>query len=678
VNFEEVQTAARGGSFDEGDEVLVGEEGPELVQLGGPATVTPLANSGEAPVFGQPRRVNQEAAIGGAAAASILGLPTNKKEGQAFVKKAGATGKRWAQGIRNVAANPMGAARNLGAGAGTAVNVGEAAARAVPELAEQAAQGYRSTRPGAPQQTPGSARVGYDPTRFPGGQPLPGGASGGAGGPPPRGPLGSTFDPGGAESPRGGGRFDAAKAAMAEQARVSGAPYQKAGEVGVKLAKGGLGLAGGIARRAPLIANIYEVADTASRMASPGITSAERKTEGVRGVIRGIGQSAFGVLGGIGGAGLGTLALPGPGTIAGGAAGIAGGTYAGGELADKLSNFLLGPQKGQSLLDRVGGQNAAPPGAPPPAQTGGDDVVQSGSIGVKESDAEMAGLDRQNSLRAGRVQAAREAAVQNASPEAGGTGIPIGGLRYGRANAGATSARQERRWGMMDEALDVARERNRITAASERAKLLQAQNAADLDKRKVETAEEEAGAKRVEDLIKSGGVELTGKKKESSFGFGGEDDKGFEGRGNVTTADFRGDVHFSVGNRKDGKKIGQMTPGEVQQLFLAKRVKDKFIAGRGDTVQFIRDFFGTKQFNSRDLYSYLPRTGPKGELMGAEIAQIPGGGSFLLRAKNGSSMTATRGMGGEWNLTGPNGAIDSDIAALFSKHLDAAEKRGGR
>jgi hypothetical protein len=121
--------------------------------------------------------------------------------------------------------------------------------------------------------------------------------------------------------------------------------------------------------------------------------------------------------------------------------------------------------------------------------------------------------------------------------------------------------------------------------------------------------------------------------------------------------------------------MGQLSNAEMEQLMMAKRIKNKFEQGRGDTVQQLRDFFGTKRFDSKDLYSYLPATGKNGELLGADISALPGGGSFLLRAKNGNTMTATRGMGGEWNLISPNGPVDADVAAIFGKHIEAAEER---
>lgn len=163
--------------------------------------------------------------------------------------------------------------------------------------------------------------------------------------------------------------------------------------------------------------------------------------------------------------------------------------------------------------------------------------------------------------------------------------------------------------------------------------------------------------------------------KTGTLGVGGEKDADYQNRVKKETADVMGRLEHSVANRKDGRTVEGLPPAEREQLLLADRVRRKFDAGRADVVQNMRDFFGTKQFDSKDLYSYLPATDKAGKPVGAETSLLPGGGGIVMRAQNGNTMTATRGLGGDWNLITPNGPVDADVAALWKPHLEALEKK---
>lgn len=321
--------------------------------------------------------------------------------------------------------------------------------------------------------------------------------------------------------------------------------------------------------------------------------------------------------------------------------------------------------------------------------------IMSGSVPdtSEPSEAER----RAAALEVAKIQTQIDANRAIASPEAGGTGVSVGGLRGSAVSPGGSfNGRQNQFQGAFDsmaylgaygahsrmaknqEDADVNRanlglrsEANQI--ARDRLGLDAVKTRAELAKQARET--EEAGAKRFNETIDQMGVELAGERKKGGWLGRDETDQDFDRRIKQTQAKLRGDINYSVGNRKDGKKVGDLSQQEQQQLFLAHKVKQKVEKGRNDVTQVLRDFFGTKRADSRDLYSYMPKTGPKGELLGAEVAALPGGGSYVLRSKNGNTMTATRGMGGEWNLTGPNGPIDADVAALFIPHIEAAAKQ---
>lgn len=185
---------------------------------------------------------------------------------------------------------------------------------------------------------------------------------------------------------------------------------------------------------------------------------------------------------------------------------------------------------------------------------------------------------------------------------------------------------------------------------------------------------EEAGRKQMDSQIEGAAREIEPARSTGNVvGYGAEKESDYTERVKKRTDALRNDIQFSVGNR--GKRYGDLSEPERQQLFLAAKIKRNVESGRDDIAQMGRDFFGIKRFDSRDLYSYMPKTGKNGELLGAETTIIPFQGGYTLRSQNGSTMTAKRGVGGEWNLTGPNGAIDADTAALFQPHIDALEKR---
>jgi len=125
-----------------------------------------------------------------------------------------------------------------------------------------------------------------------------------------------------------------------------------------------------------------------------------------------------------------------------------------------------------------------------------------------------------------------------------------------------------------------------------------------------------------------------------------------------------------VANRRDGMKVEDLDPKHVEQLLLARKVRDKVNEGRGNFGQSVRDFFGNKRADSSDLYSYLPAK--------VERATLPGGGGYVVHSRNGNTMTVKQAQGGGFNFTGPNDPVDADIAALIRpaiERFEAEQKR---
>jgi hypothetical protein len=501
-------------------------------------------------------------------------------------------------------------------------------------------------------------------------------------------------------------RMEAAAAAAKEQLGGYKASAARVGDMTAAAAKGAGSFGLSLAKKIPGAAQVYNAADAGSRVLTPGLSAEERKQEGIRGLVNSLGTTAGTVIGGVGGAALGGFALPGAGAVPGGIAGAAGGAMVGGQAADWISDKLMGPSKGKGLFDRLAdAQNVPAPTKNMAADTRPDQGSMDDNIpGTWHRKGDMAErIPTEAERRAATAEVLKlETQIQanraNASPEAGGTGVSIAGLRgapAAPANAtealsmlqgyGAASRMQKNQVeaGQRQSELGLRGEANRIAAAKAAYDMAKDQRDFDYkkstDDRTFKTEQEEKTAKSHDTKIESFVTELTGERETGIMGVvGGEDDKAYEARRKRTGDAFRTEVNATLANRKDQRKIGELSNAEVEQLMMAKRIKNKFESGRGDAVQSLRDFFGNKRFDSRDLYSYLPAVGKDGSLQGAQIASIPGGGGYVLKSRNGNTMTATRGLGGEWNLTGPNGPVDADVAAIFAKHLDAAEKRASK
>lgn len=150
-----------------------------------------------------------------------------------------------------------------------------------------------------------------------------------------------------------------------------------------------------------------------------------------------------------------------------------------------------------------------------------------------------------------------------------------------------------------------------------------------------------------------------------TMGLGGEKPADFKARIDQEKADFKRRADYSVANRRDGKKLEDLNPQEFQQLTLLDSLRRKTEAGRGEVTQQLRDFFGNKQFNSNDLYSYAPKN--------LEASLLPGAGAYHVKLANGNTVNVTRAAGGDWVVGGTNTVVDSDIMGLIQH---AAAQKG--
>jgi hypothetical protein len=319
-------------------------------------------------------------------------------------------------------------------------------------------------------------------------------------------------------------------------------------------------------------------------------------------------------------------------------------TNQGMQTPDQLIDGTAVPASGQGAFRRTGGQGVS---------VGTDGALFGGKLQPLSKDASpeeaKLWLDKsvalQNSEVQGRDALRKDLAQINArNPfDTGGSG-PANAIA-GLAAYGAMSRMQKN-----EADLGVRQDAN-ATAKAKIASDIAIKNREDL--RKTQEVNRGTMDKELEDYgrVKAGPKEMS------------ELPATYEGRVKAELSKVRQDINYSLGNRKDGRKLEDLEPAERQQLLLAKSIKDKVADSRGGIGQKFRDYFGNKQFDSKDLYSYMPKA----------VEPTLDGGYKVLMA-NGNTMTVSAARGGGFNLTGPNDPVDADIQQLISPLVDKYEK----
>lgn len=644
LELEEVQTAARGGSFDEGDEVLVGEEGPELVQLGGPAEVTPLdevaGGAGLAAAAGATRRRGKPPALTETKKSLREGVKIGK-EGLNWatqqVKHGWGATRDWARGA---AADPRAAAREAGRGTAQGVTAAEAAAKAVPDIARAGAEGYREVRPKphiaaadyaeaqrataprpftSPQMSPEAQaeRARLNASRRSVSGAFNPAMAGGTPPPPPRGPFAPNLGAAGEAS--GHGAIEGGRVPPPE------APPKSLWQRGLRAGAGyGSGALAAVAEG--FDPNVRAALDPTS-----DVSTTDRLRQGARSALR----TGGAILGGAGG-----FASPVPGGML---MGGAGGYY----LGEKAADFLVGP--------------AGPTGVVPTQK--GAAATQSGSVGTDDSEQARRGA----ALEVGKLQAAREALVQGASPEAGGTGISVGGLRgtpvTPTAGAGGINPgiRVMGEIGSFGAASRLAKNAAELSLARQELGVKAATAAATLSQRDraLAAGEEDRSSRAFNQVLGDRATELAGPMLE------GEKPDAYNTRVERELSTLRGDVNYTLGD-STGKRFGQLDMGEQQQILLADRFKRLNTAARSGFLQSIRDYPGNSRVDTRNLYTYMP--------VKAVRADLPGGGGWVLHLKNGNKAAVSDLGGGNFRWLGPNTPVDGDTMAMILPLIQKAEQ----
>lgn len=526
---------------------------------------------------------------------------------------------------------------------------------------------YDASRIGAqPPQTGGMPPIPPEPE----GVAPPRSAAAGAPPIPPEVPPAGAVPPASPEGPKGW--WDSAKGRMAAQAGVQSNGLKSAAKIGMSGLEGVGSVAKALGRRAPGVAQAYEIADSASKAFSPEGAAEPMWKHGLRLGARMAGIGGGAALGAIPGAALGPAGVVGGG-IAGGALGY--------EAMNGLSDWALGPEPGQGIADRVkaaGMRAAAKPDMPADVESGsvgkpsansgaGDKFARTGDPDVDYRNANaylMAHGARPEQL----ADSGLRGGVQPAQGE--NDTAPLRKLA-GKGAFGNIAALQgygalER---MKTNSVNAGLRSQQIQATNDlaRARMSYEQYK---DQRDFGVQQEDKnrgiGDKDIEDYVKS----VIPAPATGVLGVGGEKQGQYGDRVGAEVSKLKDQINYTLGNRKDGKRLGQLGGAERQQLLMGAKMKSAIEKARGTPNQWTADFFGNKQADSKDLYSYMPA--------GVDGSIIPFSGGIRVKTMNGNTMSLKNAAGGGFNFTGPNDPADADVMALLKPHLDAYYKTQGK
>lgn len=149
---------------------------------------------------------------------------------------------------------------------------------------------------------------------------------------------------------------------------------------------------------------------------------------------------------------------------------------------------------------------------------------------------------------------------------------------------------------------------------------------------------------------------------------GGEKPADYEARIGQAKSKLSDQINYSLGNRADGKRLGQLAGSERQQLLDGAKFKAAIEKSRGSLLNAGADFFGNKRADSKDLYSYIPS--------GAEGSVQPFSGGYKIKTANGNTLTVRDAAGGGFNWTGPNDPVDADVMKYIGPYIQQARAKG--
>lgn len=487
----------------------------------------------------------------------------------------------------------------------------------------------------------------------------------------------------------------------------------------------GVGMA--IGKRLPGLAQAYEVADTASKAFSPEGEKEPLWKHGARMVGNMAGIGVGGTIGGILGAPLGPAGVVGGG-VAGGAAGYEGmhkltdwafGPEPGTGIIDRIRGAQATP-----------GAPAQPPAGPPPGtvtgtipgpndnqppsrpgDTPGTGFVRNNQTGATQQFDQYSQFgDGRNALGDSRLPPnatpaqANEwirnhnvlAQIQQGQRGPGGYFSENGaGMRGGAQPGGGgvnefddqtmsnlgNLAKTGPTGAMAALGLKAGYQRQRMNTMNMGFRGMQIQSTHDLamanlqhqyanearqqanEDRRFGTEREDNAAKVNNEAIGSFVKSTEEPMKTSTFVKSGDKEE-YENRIGKKQSQVTDDINYSLGLRKT--RLGQIDGNHLQYLLDADKLKTRLQNSRSDIMNKLYNYSGNKQWNSRDLYSYM--------FTGAE----PSVDGYRMTMGNGNTVQVYRAQGkdGQWNLTGPNDPSDADVNKYIAPFIDKLRKQG--
>lgn len=160
---------------------------------------------------------------------------------------------------------------------------------------------------------------------------------------------------------------------------------------------------------------------------------------------------------------------------------------------------------------------------------------------------------------------------------------------------------------------------------------------------------------------------IEGDAKPSTLGMGGETPDQYKARLTKREAEIETLMQNSAADVKGGKGLDEMNPTQIHQLHQAYDTKQKVEAGREGFQQKLADYAGTKRFDSKNLYGYIPASVEPTSAIGD---------TWRVKMANGNTITLTNLAGGGFNVLSPNQPVNADLMAQVTPLIERYKKTG--
>jgi hypothetical protein len=317
-----------------------------------------------------------------------------------------------------------------------------------------------------------------------------------------------------------------------------------------------------------------------------------------------------------------------------------------------------------------------PKSAPPPPPGNGQGMVQ-GTAGEDNSQPSQETI-RKAQLEIDLLENQKQALRANASPEAGGTGISVGGLR-GQAVGGGAGGRFQGAFDALSSLQGYGAEsrlaKNQADVDTARAGLRLKGEAHQLEKSKfgyqMGKDQRDAALKLEESNEKEADRLLEGRAREKIkprlIGLPGAQklDPTQEGEVKAATSKLQNEYRHTAANMRDanGNKLslGKLNQGQIQQIHMMDDIRNSLADSRETWRKSLGDAIGNKRADSLDLNDYRPvRTEP---------SSVPGVSKWVV-LKSGERVPVTDIAGGKFGIL-----ANSPVHKQMMEMIDEAERK---